>query len=95
MAPLASPLYTLCPSNAIVAGAPGAGGAAVMPMTEEERVMAAYESARGIARSARVAHDAAARAVAGASDADGSALLRAWPVWTASTVETRQAKRVR
>ena len=95
MAPLASPLYTLCPSNAIVAGAPGAGGAAVMPMTEEERMMAAYELARGIAPSARVAHDAAARAVVGPRVADGSALLRAWPVWTASTVETRQAKRVR
>lgn len=93
MAPLVAPLYTLCPSNAIVAGAPGAEAA--MPMAEEARVMAAYETARGVATTARVSADAAARAVSAPSATDGSALLRAWPVWSASVVETRQAMRVR
>lgn len=90
-----APLYTLCPSNAIVAGAPGAGGEAAMSMTEEARLMGAYELARGVARPHRVSDDAAARAVAGPRAADGSALLRGWPVWTASTAESQPAKRVR
>jgi uncharacterized protein YjdB len=90
-----APLFTLCPSNAIVAGAPGVGGEAAMPMAEEARLMAAFETARGSARLDHVSEDAAARAIAGPAAGDSSALLRAWPVWTASTAGTRQAKRVR
>ncbi|WP_310572448.1 Ig-like domain-containing protein [Gemmatimonas sp.] len=95
LAPLVAPLYTMCPSNAIVAGAPGAGGDVAMPLAEGAWLMSAYEAARGVPREAGVSADAAARTVAAPSEADGSALLRAWPVWSASTVETRQAKRVR
>jgi len=90
-----APLYTLCPSNAIVAGAPGVGGEAAMPMADEARLMAAFETARGSARLDHVSEDAAARAIAGPAAGDSSALLRAWPVWTASTAGMRQAKRVR
>ena len=70
-------------------------GEAAVSMTEEARVMGVYELARGTGRSDRVSADAAGRAVAGPRAADDPALLRGWPVWTASTVETRQAKRVR
>ena len=93
--PLVAPLYTLCPSNAIVAGVPAVDGEAAVPMAAEARVMAEYETARGMARPHRVSHDATARAVAGPQVSDGSALLRAWPVWRANAAETRPAKRVR
>ncbi len=90
-----APLYTLCPSNAIVAEAPGADRDAMVPTAEAARVMAAYETSRGIARVDRVSETSAARVSAGPAAGESSALLRAWPVWRASNAETRQAKRVR
>lgn len=92
-----APLYTLCPSNAIVAGAPGVvnGQGADTPVAVGARVMAAYETVRGVVRAGRVSDDAMARGASGARAAENSALLRAWPVWSASAIETRPAKRVR
>ena len=93
--PLLSPLLTQCPSNAIVAGAPSVGSDAEQLETNTARVMAAYAAARGEPSARNVSREAAARAAAGPSTADRSALLRQWPVWTGGRVETQQAKRLR
>jgi uncharacterized protein YjdB len=93
--PLLSPLLTLCPSNAIVAGAPSVGSDAEQLETNTVRVMAAYAAARGEPSARNVSREAAARAAAGPSAADRSELLRQWPVWTGGRVETQQAKRLR
>jgi uncharacterized protein YjdB len=95
LAPLLSPLLTLCPSNAIVAGAPSVGSDAEQLKTNTARVMAAYAAARGEPSARNVSREAAARAAAGPSTADRSELLRQWPVWTGGRVETQQAKRLR
>ncbi len=95
LAPLLSPLFTQCPSNAIVAGASSAGSDAEQLESNAARVMAEYTAARGEPSARTVSREAAARAVAGPSTADRSELLRQWPVWTGGRVETQQAKRLR
>lgn len=89
-----APLYAQCPNNSIVA-APNAPGDQVQVTDTPARVMAAYRTARGETATGRVSETAAARAIAGPAASEPSALLRAWPVWTTSSAETRQAKRVR
>jgi len=95
LAPLLSPLLTLCPSNAIVAGAPSTGTDVEQLESNAARVMAAYTAARGEPSARMVSREAAARAVAGPGAGDRSELLRQWPVWTGGRVETQQAKRLR
>lgn len=95
LTPLLSPLLTLCPSNAIVAGAPSAESGAEQLESNTARVMAAYATARGEPSARTVSREAAARAAAEPSTADRSELLRQWPVWTGGRVETQQAKRLR
>lgn len=95
LSPLLSPLLTQCPSNAIVAGAPSAGGDAGQLESNAARVTAEFAAARGLPSASMVSPEAAARAVAGPGVGDRSELLRAWPVWTGARVESQQAKRLR
>lgn len=95
LTPLLSPLFTQCPSNAIVAGAPSAGSDAEQLENNTARVMATYAAARGVPAARAVSPEAAARAAAGPGVGDRSELLRQWPVWTGGRVETQQAKRLR
>jgi uncharacterized protein YjdB len=95
LTPVLSPLFTLCPSNAIVAGAPSAGSDARPLESDAERVMAEYATARGRSAVRTVSADASARAVSGPGVGDRSELLREWPVWTGPRIETQQAKRLR
>jgi uncharacterized protein YjdB len=90
-----APLFTLCPSNAIVAGAPSAGRDAGPLEGAAERVMAEYATAHGRSAVRTVSAEAAARAVSGPGVGDRSELLRQWPVWTGLRTETQQAKRLR
>jgi hypothetical protein len=90
-----APLFTQCPSNAIVAGAPSVGGDAGPLESTAARVMAEYEAARGLPAVRTVSPEAAARAVSGPGAGDRSELLRQWPVWTGARVETQQARRLR
>ncbi len=95
LTPLLSPLFTQCPSNAIVAGAPSASGDAGPLESDAARMMAAYAAARGEPSARTVSREAAARAVSGPGVGDRSELLRQWPVWTGPRIETQQAKRLR
>jgi uncharacterized protein YjdB len=95
LSPLLSPLLTQCPSNAIVAGAPSAGGDVGQLESNAARVTAEFAAARGLSLASMVSPEAAARAVAGPGVGDRSELLRAWPVWTGARVESQQAKRLR
>ena len=95
LTPLLSPLFTQCPSNAIVAGAPSAGSDAGQLENNTARVMAIYAAARGEPSARTVSRDAAARAAVGPGVGDRSELLRQWPVWTAARIETQQARRLR
>ncbi|MDQ8162122.1 MAG: Ig-like domain-containing protein [Gemmatimonadota bacterium] len=95
MAPFVAPLFTQCPSNAIVAGAPSVGGDAGPLESTAARVMAEYEAARGLPTVRTVSPEAAARVVSGPGAGDRSELLRQWPVWTGARVETQQARRLR
>ena len=95
LSPLLSPLLTQCPSNAIVAGVPSAGGDAGELESAAARVMAEYEAVRGRSSARTMLPAAAARAVSGPGVGDRSELLRQWPVWTGARVETQQAKRMR
>ena len=90
-----APLYAQCPNNSIVASVPGTQGSAEHVAETQASVMASYRASQGVLRAEAMSAGAAERAIAGPAAGESSALLRAWPVWSASTAETRQAKRVR
>ena len=95
MAARVAPLFTQCPSNAIVAATPSAGVDTELPESAAARAMAEYEAVRGRSAARTTSPEAAARAVSGPGVGDRSELLRQWPVWTGARVETQQAKRLR
>jgi uncharacterized protein YjdB len=95
LTPLLSPLLTQCPSNAIVGSAPGDGVNVAPPESAAARLMAEYDAVRGRATARTLSPEAAARAQSGPGADDRSALLRQWPVWTGTTIESQQAKRLR
>ncbi len=95
LTPLLSPLLTQCPSNAIVGSAPGAGANVAPPESAAARLMAEYDAVRGRATARTLSPEAAARARSGPGADDRPALLRQWPVWTGTTIESQQAKRLR
>jgi hypothetical protein len=78
-----------------VAGAPSVGSDAEQLETNTARVMAEYATARGRSAVRIVSAEASARAVSGPGVGDRSELLRQWPVWTNTRLETQQAKRLR